>query len=74
MSVESSLRYCSASSGVRPDADTVATIAAVSAPKIAWLTTVGICLIVALLLLVNGYTGYFGVVLAVGLAAAVNLS
>ena len=55
-------------------ADTVATIAAVSAPKIAWLTTVLLCLVAALLLLVNGYTGYFGVVLAVGAAAAVNLS
>ena len=74
MSVESSPRYCSASSGVRPGADTVATIAAVSAPKIAWLTTVVLCLIAAVLLLVNGYTGYFGVVLAVGAAAAVNLS
>jgi hypothetical protein len=46
----------------------------VSAPKIAWLTTVLLCLVVALLLIVNGYTGYFGVVLAVALAAAVNLS
>jgi multidrug efflux pump subunit AcrB len=74
MSVESWPRYSSASSGVRPGADTVATIAAVSAPKIAWLTTVLLCLVVALLLIVNGYTGYFGVVLAVALAAAVNLS
>lgn len=73
MSVESSPRYCRASSGVN-EADTVATIAAVSAPKIAWLTTVVLCLVAAVLLLVNGYTGYFGVVLAVGLAAAVNLS
>lgn len=35
--------------------------------------TVGICLIAALLALVNGYLGYFGVLLAVGAAAAVNL-
>ena len=74
MSVESSPRYWSASSGVSAGADTVATIAAVSAPKIAWLTTVLLCLLAAVLLLVNGYTGYFGVVLAVGLAAAVNLT
>ena len=73
MSVESSPRYCNASSGVRA-ADTVATIAVVSAPKIAWLTTVIACLIAAVLLLVDGYTGYFGVVLAVGMAAAVNLT
>jgi membrane-bound ClpP family serine protease len=74
MSVESSPRYCSASSGVSAGADTVATIAAVSAPKIGWLTTVLLCLVAAVLLLLNGYVGYFGVVLAVGIAAAVNLT
>jgi hypothetical protein len=41
--------------------------------RIAWLTTVGICLIAALLLLLNGYFGYAGVLLAVGASAAVNL-
>jgi hypothetical protein len=41
--------------------------------RIAWLVTVGICLIAALLLLINGYYGYAGVLLAVGIAAAVNL-
>jgi hypothetical protein len=46
----------------------------VPAPKIAWLVTVFVCLLAAVLLLVNGYVGYFGVLLAVGLAAAVNLS
>ena len=35
--------------------------------------TVGICLIAALLLLINGYFGYSGVLLAVGAAAAINL-
>jgi hypothetical protein len=35
--------------------------------------TVGICLITALLLLLSGYAGYSGVLLAVGAAAAVNL-
>jgi hypothetical protein len=35
--------------------------------------TVGICLVAAVLLLVNGYYGYSGVLLAVGAAAAVNL-
>ena len=35
--------------------------------------TVGICLIAAVLLLVNGYFGYSGVLLAVGASAAVNL-
>jgi hypothetical protein len=46
----------------------------VTAPKIAWLTTVFLCLLAAVLLLVSGYVGYFGVALAVGLAAAVNLT
>ena len=41
--------------------------------RISWLVTVGICLIAAVLLLVNGYYGYSGVILAVGAAAAVNL-
>jgi hypothetical protein len=41
--------------------------------RISWLVTVGICLIAALLLLVNGYVGYSGVLLAVGAAAAINV-
>ena len=41
--------------------------------RIAWLATVGIALVAALLLLINGYLGYFGVLLAVAAAAAVNL-
>jgi hypothetical protein len=45
----------------------------VSLARISWLVTVGICLIAAVLLLVNGYFGYSGVLLAVGAAAAVNL-
>ena len=41
--------------------------------RISWLVTVGICLIAALLLLLEGYFGYSGVLLAVGASAAVNL-
>ena len=44
-----------------------------SLPRISWLVTVGLCLIAAVLLLVSGYVGYFGVLLAVVAAAAVNL-
>lgn len=44
-----------------------------SLERISWLVTVGICVIAAILLLVSGYVGYFGVLLAVGAAAAVNL-
>jgi hypothetical protein len=41
--------------------------------RIAWLVTVAICLIAALILLLSGYDGYAGVTLAVALAAAINL-
>jgi hypothetical protein len=45
----------------------------VSLSRIAWLVTVAICVVAALILLLSGYDGYAGVVLAVGLAAAINL-
>jgi hypothetical protein len=35
--------------------------------------TVAICLIAAILMILNGYVGYFGVLLAVAAAAAINL-
>ena len=41
--------------------------------RLAWLVTVGICLIAAFVLLLSGYDGYAGVALAVGVAAAINL-
>ncbi len=41
--------------------------------RISWLVTVGICVLASLLLVLNGYYGYSGVLLAVGAAAAVNL-
>jgi hypothetical protein len=41
--------------------------------RIAWLVTVGICLIAGLILLLSGYDGYAGVSLAVAIAAAINL-
>ncbi len=41
--------------------------------RISWIVTVAICLIAAVLLLLNGYLGYSAVLLAVGAAAAVNL-
>jgi hypothetical protein len=41
--------------------------------RIAWIVTVAACLIAAVLLLLDGYLGYFGVLLAVAAAAAVNL-
>jgi len=41
--------------------------------RIAWLVTVGICLVSALILLLSGYDGYAGVTLAVAIAATINL-
>ncbi len=41
--------------------------------RISWLVTVGICLVAAVLLVLSGYYGYSGVLVAVGAAAAVNL-
>jgi hypothetical protein len=41
--------------------------------RIAWVITVAACLIAALILLLSGYNGYAGILLAVGLAAGINL-
>ena len=41
--------------------------------RIAWIVTVGLCLLTALILVLSGYTGYAGVTLAVAIAAAINL-
>jgi hypothetical protein len=41
--------------------------------RIAWIATVVICVVTSLILLLSGYDGYAGVVLAVALAAAINL-
>lgn len=44
-----------------------------SLARISWSVTVAICVVTALLLLLSGYVGYAGILLAVGAAAAVNL-
>jgi hypothetical protein len=41
--------------------------------QISWLLTVAICIIAAVLVLINGYVGYFAILLAVAAAAAINL-
>lgn len=46
---------------------------AVPLSRIAWMTTVAICVVAAVLVLLNGYVGYFFVLLAVGASAAINL-
>jgi hypothetical protein len=42
--------------------------------RIAWLCTVGACLITAVILLLSGYYGYAAVAVAVAASAAVNLA
>ena len=42
--------------------------------RIAWIVTVAVCLIMALILVLSGYTGYAGVTVAVAIAAAINLA
>jgi len=46
---------------------------AVAIERIAWLATVLVALVTALLLLLSGYTGYAGLGLAVAISAAINL-
>jgi hypothetical protein len=41
--------------------------------RIAWIATVIVAILTALLLLVSGYNGYAGLGLAVAIAAAINL-
>lgn len=43
-------------------------------PRASWITVVVACAIAAVLFAINGYTGYAITVVAVGLAAAVNLT
>jgi hypothetical protein len=45
----------------------------VSLARASWITVVAICAIAAILFAISGYTGYTATVIAVGLAAAVNL-
>jgi hypothetical protein len=46
---------------------------AVDLGRIAWLGTVGVCLIVVLVLVLQGYFGYAAVTFAVAVAAGINL-
>jgi len=46
----------------------------VNIARASWITVLAACLIAALLLALNGYTGYAITIATVGLAAAVNLT
>ena len=41
--------------------------------RVAWIVTVVICLVAAVLLLLSGYQGYAAVLVAIGVSAAINL-
>jgi hypothetical protein len=41
--------------------------------RIAWATTVAVCLVISLILLLSGYLGYAGVLLAIALSALINV-
>ncbi|MEX2194467.1 MAG: hypothetical protein WD844_04200 [Thermoleophilaceae bacterium] len=41
--------------------------------RISWIVTVAVCVVAAVIVLLNGYLGYFGVLLAIAAAAAINL-
>jgi len=45
----------------------------VAIERIAWLATVLVALVTALLLALSGYTGYAGLGVAVAISAAINL-
>lgn len=41
--------------------------------RIAWIVTVAVCLIAAVLVLLSGYVGYGAVLIAIACSAAINL-
>ena len=50
-----------------------AKIPTMSLARASWITVVAVCAIAAILFAISGYTGYTITLVAVGLAAAVNL-
>ena len=45
-----------------------------SLSRAAWIVTVLICVVASVVLIISGYQGYAGLVFAVGLSAAINLT
>jgi hypothetical protein len=48
-------------------------MAGVELNRVAWIVTVVICVVAAVLLLLSGYQGYAAVLVAIGVSAAINL-
>ena len=59
--------------GKRPCLRAFGTLRGVPLSRVAWLVTVGVSFIAALLLFLNDYQGYGLLAIAVGLSAAINL-
>jgi hypothetical protein len=59
--------------GIRRNARRIGENDVMDMTRVAWLTTVFVALLTALLLLLAGYTGYAGLGLAVAASAAINL-
>jgi hypothetical protein len=59
--------------GMRRNARRIGENDVMDVTRVAWLTTVFVALLTALLLLLAGYTGYAGLGLAVAASAAINL-
>ena len=59
--------------GMRRNARRIGENDVMDVTRAAWLTTVFVALLTALLLLLAGYTGYAGLGLAVAASAAINL-
>ena len=59
--------------GIRRNARRIGENDVMDVTRVAWLTTVFVALLTALLLLLAGYTGYAGLGLAVAASAAINL-
>jgi len=51
----------------------VARMSAMDLGRVAWIVTVLVCLVTAAILLLEGYYGYAGVTVAVGVSALINL-
>ena len=73
MSADSVRRYSSAWAGVSASVMRGARIPAVPLSRIAWLTTVAICLITCVLLLLSGYLGLRRGAARRRVSAAINL-
>jgi hypothetical protein len=58
---------------MRSSSPAVARMSVMDLGRIAWIITVLVCLVTAIILLLEGYYGYAGVTIAVAVSAFINL-